>query len=241
MIAIDVKTIVVELLHLLRKEEVGLVAGLSAAERVATGDLQHMSGKDLIAHLSAARQREAHRLAIAADGGVPCSDDHDAARIFKENQHRAWPDVQDEAEHMFVEFVHQVERFPEADLVALRRYDWLHGRPLCAEILGYGVRHPLGHMTEFYRRHGETERVRQIYTGLLEGLSRSNLLDVLREDGLSLYNLACAYAVTGQPKKALELLPAAIKLDPELLRELKRDSDLDALRGDPVFQAMEAA
>ena len=57
----------------------------------------------------------------------------------------------------------------------------------------------------------------------------------------ALYNLACFYATTGQPDKALPLLPEALRLRPDLVEWSKEDSDLDTLRDMPAFQALYAA
>ena len=56
--------------------------------------------------------------------------------------------------------------------------------------------------------------------------------------GAALYNLACFYATTGQPDKALPLLPQALRLRPDLVEWSKQDSDLDVLRDLPAFKAL---
>jgi hypothetical protein len=57
----------------------------------------------------------------------------------------------------------------------------------------------------------------------------------------AIYNLACLYAVTGRPHRALKLLPEALRLDPWLVEFSKHDADLETLRNDPAFQALYAA
>ena len=54
--------------------------------------------------------------------------------------------------------------------------------------------------------------------------------------GISLYNLACAYALTGQTDEALDALTASREAGFDLSSAIRTDSDLDSLRGDPRFK-----
>jgi Flp pilus assembly protein TadD len=58
-----------------------------------------------------------------------------------------------------------------------------------------------------------------------------------REPAL-LYNLACVRALQGRKDRALRLLARAVAMDPAFRAEAKKDDDLDALRGDPAFEAL---
>jgi non-specific serine/threonine protein kinase len=58
------------------------------------------------------------------------------------------------------------------------------------------------------------------------------------EDSLMLYNTACFYAIQGEPDEAFACLDKALQLGWGHREWLENDSDLDALRGDPRFQAL---
>lgn len=62
-----------------------------------------------------------------------------------------------------------------------------------------------------------------------------------RPDGRVAFLLACCYAQTGEPEKALEALERAIAID-ELNRQFaRRDPDLEPVRQRPEFQNLTAA
>ncbi len=233
------KSQVIDLLQLAHNAEQGLMDGVPEAEREVSGTPSRMSVKDLVAHVSAAKQRETLRLAVAAEGGTPESDDHDPEQIFNEHQHCPWADIQAEAEQAFNALVGQVERFTTEDLTDSQRYPWLQGRPLVAEILGYGLWHPVSHLAEWYRRQGQVPTLANLYQTLLDSLPH-DLQAVLARDASSLYNLAGVYGVLGQVKPALQLLAAALELNPDLRPELQGDPDFDALRTEPAFLDLQA-
>lgn len=52
------------------------------------------------------------------------------------------------------------------------------------------------------------------------------------------YNLGCLHAVQGRRTEALAEIRRAIELEPEALNWARDDDELDALRGDPEFQAL---
>jgi serine/threonine protein kinase/tetratricopeptide (TPR) repeat protein len=58
------------------------------------------------------------------------------------------------------------------------------------------------------------------------------------EDSGMLYNLACFYAVQGEPEDALSCLEKAVQLGFGLRGWIENDPDLTSLRGDPRFQAI---
>jgi adenylate cyclase len=80
---------------------------------------------------------------------------------------------------------------------------------------------------------GETDRA-------MEWAERALLLD---PDNLNLhYNLACSMAKAGHADRALELLAGVLKrAQPDGLRWIKMDTDLDSIRDDSRFKAMVAA
>ncbi len=57
-------------------------------------------------------------------------------------------------------------------------------------------------------------------------------------DASTLYNAACAYALLGRKKEALETLKKAIENGYWHLDTIARDTDLRSLHDDPEFQAL---
>lgn len=238
-----IKPRLLDLLRHARADEQALVAGLSEADHAATGTLERWSPKDLVAHLAAWRQRLIDRLAAALRGETPPSvDELDEinAAIFEKNRERSWPEVLAEAERVFAGLVAQLDPFTEEDLTDPNRYPWRKGDPLYLTILGPGFLHPETHLVEFYRERGDLARAEQIQRAMAETVG-SKLSDSPRMRGLTLYNLACFYATTGQPDKALPLLRESLPLHPRLVEWSQQDPDLASLRDLPAYQALYAA
>jgi tetratricopeptide (TPR) repeat protein len=57
-------------------------------------------------------------------------------------------------------------------------------------------------------------------------------------EGISMYNLACAYALTGHTEEAIEALVASWKAGFEVLEPMQHDSDLDSLRDNRQFKRL---
>lgn len=64
------------------------------------------------------------------------------------------------------------------------------------------------------------------------------LVDVLPNDFLARYNLACSLARAGRPDEAIDALSRAILLGYDDLAHLEVDPDLDSLREHPDFREL---
>ena len=53
-----------------------------------------------------------------------------------------------------------------------------------------------------------------------------------------LYDLACFEALSGEPEEAFAHLSRSVELDPGMKTGAAADSDFDALRSDPRFEAL---
>jgi hypothetical protein len=60
------------------------------------------------------------------------------------------------------------------------------------------------------------------------------------ESGILLYNLACCEALVGRREQALDHLQQALRIRPGLRNYSQSDSDLDSIRDEPGFPAVEA-
>ena len=108
----------------------------------------------------------------------------------------------------------------------------------------------LRHGLEIVRKHLELnpDDVRALYLGgiglaqigetaeALDWANRALALD--SEDSGVLYNVACVYAQTGGKERALECLERAVQNGFGHREWLENDSDLNALRAEPRFQAL---
>ncbi len=68
--------------------------------------------------------------------------------------------------------------------------------------------------------------------------SMENLDDSPVWHGEVKYNLACMHSLLGAKAEAIRELREALALNPELTDLSKEDRDLDAIRGEPEYQAI---
>jgi tetratricopeptide (TPR) repeat protein len=80
-----------------------------------------------------------------------------------------------------------------------------------------------------YGHHGEGDTEQGIAV-LQEGLEQKP-----EARSRFLYDLACLESLSGRSEEALDHLLEAVELEPTLLEQAARDSDLDAIREDPRF------
>jgi hypothetical protein len=57
---------------------------------------------------------------------------------------------------------------------------------------------------------------------------------------VTVYNLACHYALIGERDKALKKLEEGLRLNPNLAQFAPQDNDFASLHDDPDFQAITA-
>lgn len=111
---------------------------------------------------------------------------------------------------------------------ALERIEMAALTPIYEEALAadpgdLGAIHFLGHAYTRLGRHEEALRMDE------------RLTELLPEDAVARYNLACSYALLGRRDEAFEALEHSIRLgyrEPDHMRE---DPDLEPIREDPRF------
>ena len=246
-----IKSLVLELLALARREELDLLASLSEAEREAVGTPESWSAKDTLVHIAAWKQHHAEKLAMAVRGEkLPRWTDDELinelnAGTYAEFQHRAWREISAFAERANSQLVAQVESMSEAELANPNRYPHSGGDALWGETLGNGAWHPFTHMNLLARARGDQTRTRRLqeaelcaHEWELAALERSGASP--HERAPSMYNLACYNALAGRPERALELLRGALTLAPDLTLNAKHDGDFASLRDNPAFIALVA-
>jgi hypothetical protein len=105
-----------------------------------------------------------------------------------------------------------------------------------ATILGNAYTHTISHLAELYRKLGDDAMAYKIQED-----AAANMLAYdpsPRTKGVTLYNLACAYALEGNVTRTVELLREAFPVRPDLIEFSKQDTDFDRVREHSEFQAL---
>ncbi len=234
------KSKLIELAEHACQEEQALFARLSEEERSLRGEPDRWSPKDVIAHVAAWKERLAANLEAIARGESPVRrDDYEAenARIFQENRDKPWAEVLEQAAQACWRLIEQIEARGEAELESTETLPWQGERPLWRLIVGTAFLHSVQmHLSPAYGARGD----KGYATELQEDGARSlGELDKSQDwQGLVRYNLACHYALVGEPERAIQGLQQALQLNPGLTEWSKQDPDFAAIREEPGYQAL---
>lgn len=87
----------------------------------------------------------------------------------------------------------------------------------------------LGHLLTKSRRYADGLKADQ------------RLVELLPDEPVAHYNLACSWALTGQSDQALACLRTALDMGYRDVAAIRRDADLRILRDDPRFEALLAS
>lgn len=235
----DLKARLVALLHEGSEIQQAYVAVLPAAERDAIGTPERWSAKDLVAHLTSWKARRLRQLdAVLRGEEAPHFDlDETNARAWDEQQRRSWDDILAEEARVAPAMAGCIERMSVADLTAMDRYP-LPLQPAALLLARPGYTHIVGHLAEHYIARGEMERAITLRQAAATALDAFPEFPVMAS--APHYNLACSYAVTGQPELAITELGRALALNPALIEYAREDDDLASLRGTAEYQALVA-
>jgi len=237
----DYKSRLLKLIERAHAEEQALRARPSEAERNAAGTPEHWAVKDLLAHIAYWQDRATERMAAARRGETPETFDEFQdlnARNFEASRHKTWAEVTAWAEQAYAQFRAAAEALSEAELTEADRYAWRKGVPLSQMVVGNGCSHNLLHLAQNLAERGEMKEAATMQEWLAQALI--GLDDSPANRGAAIYNLACFYATTGQPAKALPLLRDSLGLRDDLIEWSKQDTDLDSLREMAEFRALYA-
>jgi len=122
------------------------------------------------------------------------------------------------------------------DLRDPSRHPWLRGRQLWLQIIVRGFWHPAGHLGEYYLGHAQPNRAVALATHAVATASYLGAPDPAR--GMASYNLACAQARASRPDEAAAVLREAIRLNPDVRANARRDPDLALLRDGGQLEAV---
>ena len=235
----ELKNKLLSLLKRAYEEERALVAKLSDEERAAIGTLEQWSTKDTIAHTAAWKERRAQNITAASRGETPSvSNDIDQvnAEIFEENRNRSWADILQYSERAYRSLVESVQAVGDDDLADTQTLPWQDGRPLWRLIAGNGYTHPIAHLAQYYTDRGEAHYATVIQEEAAALLAELDDSPTWR--GITRYNLACHYALSGQHERAILELREALRLNPDLTEWSKEDPDFASIRERPDYQSL---
>jgi tetratricopeptide (TPR) repeat protein len=243
LVTMTTTTIQSELIRLLeraRAERQAWVESLSAGDRAASGTPESWSAKDDLAHIAFWARRSAERVGALSRGEEPDSDLGDFQlvneRVFEERRGWTWEQVQAELDDAHDKVIDHIRALDDSALSETRKLADGRERVIASDVLGNVFWHVLEHVARRYAARGETERATQMLEGAI--VVDNALAGLPADRANALYNLACFYATTGQPDRALPLLPESYRLNPSLVEWSKQDTDLDSLRDRAAFQAL---
>jgi len=222
-----------------RQEEHAVWDLFTEAEKAASETFEHWGLKDLVAHISEWKDRDASRLDAASQGVTPEEPtDFDQANtgIFEAHRHESWLQVVDFEARAFSHLVSSVKALSEEVLLDPQAYAWTEGRTPSWIAAFTGYSHPQDHLSRFLVERGDIETAETIQLRIVEAMSSVD--DSPSGRGANLYNLACFYALNGIADRAINNLSVSFPLRPDLVDWSKKDSDLDSLRGMAAFQAL---
>jgi hypothetical protein len=216
-----------------------LISTSTEEERAAVGKPERWSVKDHIAHCAAWNERHLKNISNALKGITPAIDeDYEQVNIelFEKNRDKAWDDIVAYSEGVHHELVEVIRSIPEISFSEGELLPWQSGRELWKWIVGATYTHPLMHFSQAQIEKGTIASAVDIQEEMAKSLSE--LDDSPSWLGVSRYNLACFYSLSGQKDKAIKGLKEALQLNPELTDWSKQDPDFDPIRSDPDYLAI---
>ena len=210
-------------------------AELDPAARSRIGAKDDWSARDFMTHIAHWNQHICTSIEYAMRGDtLPGTDDFDAENdaVHAQYHQLPWDEALAMVEQTYVCLAENIKAITEEQLTNPEWVDW-QKRPLLAGIIGTAAWHPEWHMVEYRLKYGEPDRAVEVYEAFSQQVMAISSWEVNHH-----YNLACLYALAGQPHKAIPPLRAAFDLRPEMMEWAKQDSDLAPLRGDPDFEAL---
>jgi DinB superfamily len=236
-----VKSRLIEMLRRARADQEALLSSLSAEELGAAGTPERWSAKDLMAHIAFWEERMMQRLAARARGESfsELSDgevDGVNAGVFEENRGRSWDQVQADAERVFDQLIAMVSQYGEPELTDPAPVGWYRDRSLLASIVGNSFTHPQMHISWFHLQRGDIARAREMQEAMAK--AQVDMDGSPDSRALAFYNLACFYALIGEPVRAVQLLRQALPLRADLVEWSRQDPDLASLHDRADYQAL---
>lgn len=216
-----------------------LLQSLDENKRHASGTIAHWEIKDLICHIAFWTQHHAEMLAAVQKGEAPeiISDFLKVNdQVFEEHKDCTLAEAQAFIDLAYQNMQSKLAGMTEDDLRDTVRYTWTNNRPVYISIFSEAFSHPLIHLGQYQTGHGNLAEARRMNERIAAAMV--DLDDTPYTHGVAAYNLACFYAISGDPARAVELLKEGLSLAPSLTDWSKEDSDLISLHGLPNYEGL---
>lgn len=198
-------------------------------QRKSTGQPDHWTAKDHLAHIAHWKSIFNHRLQKRDKLDKPVTDiDKENARVFEINKNKSWDDVIKMMDTADQDMCHQIRLISEEELNSTTIMPGLQERPLWRALVSDGCTHALSHLGQLYIEAGQPEKSLEMLEKIMEDLQ--SLDESHKWQGTIIYNLACGYATAGKSEKAIELLKESLQLNPELIGWSTHDPDFNSVR-----------
>jgi hypothetical protein len=221
---VRLRTGLIEGIRAARAAESEIFDALDPAQRAAPGPDGGWSPKDILAHLSAWRQRETDRLAAHREGredpdppgqGI----DEINAGLHAERADWTWDRIVADADATTDALIAELSAADDETIVDSK---------VVASILGDGAEHDLGHLPQIAAIARIEGRVLGLADSHLATIDRGGWPE--RPAAVARYNLACFHALAGNLDVARSLLRQALPGQDDLRTLAPTDDDLIALR-----------
>jgi tetratricopeptide (TPR) repeat protein len=227
----DLRRAVTGLLSFAAAEEQALLAADAFGPGSGGGSPDRWAAVPLVAHNNQFKSQQAERVGCLLNRRVPPAYreiDHTSEEVYQSYLAQPPEVVLADCRRVSAELADGTWALGDDDLLDPARHSWLNGRLLWLQIVVRGFWHPAGHLGDYYLAHGQAGRAVAMQE---KGLAMARYLAAPpAAAGMAGYNLACAQAQAGQPDQAARTLAEAIKANPDLRANARRDPDLEVLR-----------
>jgi hypothetical protein len=204
---------------------------LASAPNGEDGSPDRWAAAPLVAHNAEFRQQQVVRLHAVLRGGTPpgfAETDHRSPEAYRHYCAGTQAEVTAASRRSASELIDGLAAVSDEDLSDASRHPWLRGRQLWLQVVVRGFWHPTGHLGDYHIVRGRPGRAVAMQS---HALATSRYLGVPGPAlGMVAYSLACSQAAANDPSGAAATLTEAIRLNPDLLANARRDPDLAALR-----------
>lgn len=225
------------------------IAGLTQAEKTATGEFENWSAKDVVAHTNYWIDQCASQVDAWADGNkvVPAPPfDQANKEVFQQFAGQSWQQIQSFSDQANTRIVESVAALDDETLHG-RSYA-SEGRQLWQSIVQTAYSHKLAHLSEYFIDRDMPEKAASLWAEWVDLVAPLDPSDDWQ--GAIHYNAACSLALADDLAGALRELEQGLRLQPSLRAWSRQDSDLENLHnldeykqliaGEAWWQALQA-